>query len=68
MRAAHITQAYGRPSRGMSAIQVEIDRSLYMDEARIEPRADFDAFRALMAGVVAEIAGLMRRGTALAAE
>jgi N-formylglutamate amidohydrolase len=65
---AHITQAYGRPSRGMSVIQVEIDRSLYMDEATIEPRPDFEAFRALMAGVVAEITGLMRRDTALAAE
>jgi N-formylglutamate amidohydrolase len=65
---AYITQAYGRPSRGMHVVQVEIDRALYMDEARIEPRADFDAFRALMAGVVAEITGMMRRDLPLAAE
>lgn len=65
---AHIAQAYGRPSRGMSVIQVEIDRALYMDEAKIEPRADFAAFRDLMAGVVAEITGMMRRDLPLAAE
>ena len=36
---AYVTQAYGRPSRRQHAIQVEIDRSLYMDERRIEPNA-----------------------------
>lgn len=52
---AYIAQAYGRPSRGVHVVQVEIDRSLYMDEAQVEPLADFAAFRALIAGVVAEI-------------
>ena len=65
---AYIAQAYGRPSRGMHVIQVEIDRSLYMDEARIEPRADFTAFRALMGAVVAEVTGRLRRAAPLAAE
>ncbi|MDT8857740.1 N-formylglutamate amidohydrolase [Paracoccaceae bacterium Fryx2] len=53
---AYIAQAYGRPSRRQHVVQVEIDRSLYMDEARIEPRSDFGAFRALITGVIAEIA------------
>ena len=44
---AYIAQAYGRPSRNQHVVQVEIDRALYMDESRIEPRPDFDAFRAL---------------------
>jgi N-formylglutamate amidohydrolase len=65
---AYIAQAYGRPSRGAHVIQVEIDRSLYMDEARIEPRADFAAFRSLIGGVVAEITGALRRDVPLAAE
>jgi N-formylglutamate amidohydrolase len=65
---AYIAQAYGRPSRGQHVIQVEIDRSLYMDEAQIAPRADFADFQALMAGVVAEIAGFGRRTMPLAAE
>ena len=32
---AFVTQHYGRPSRGQHAVQLEIDRSLYMDEKRI---------------------------------
>lgn len=53
---AYVTQRYGQPSTGVSVIQIEIDRALYLDEARVAPAADFDAFRALMAQVVAEIA------------
>ncbi|MDX5349544.1 MAG: N-formylglutamate amidohydrolase [Paracoccaceae bacterium] len=63
---AYVAQAYGRPSRGVHVVQVEIDRALYMDEARIEPLAGFQAFRALIAGVVAEL--VRPEGMALAAE
>ncbi len=52
---AHILQTYGRPSRGQHAIQIEIDRSLYMDEVTIAPRADFAAFQALVEKVVERI-------------
>ncbi len=65
---AYITQAYGRPSRRVHVVQVEIDRALYMDEGRVEPSADFPAFRALIAGVVAEICGGLRQEMPLAAE
>lgn len=65
---AHIAQAYGRPARGQHVIQVEIDRSLYMDEARVQPRADFEAFRALIGEVVADITGIGRDVLPLAAE
>jgi N-formylglutamate amidohydrolase len=54
---AYITQAYGRPTRGQHVVQVEIDRSLYMHEARVEPRADFADFQALISGVIAQITG-----------
>lgn len=63
---AYIAQAYGRPLRGVHVVQVEIDRALYMDEARVEPLAGFDAFRGLMAGVVAEL--VQPPAAALAAE
>ncbi len=53
---AFITQHYGRPVRHQHAIQVEIDRALYMDEKTLEPNSDFDAFKALLNGVAAEIA------------
>lgn len=65
---AYITQTYGRPSRRNHAVQVEIDRALYMDEARVEKRPDFAAFQRLIAGVVSEIAGAFDSGQALAAE
>jgi N-formylglutamate amidohydrolase len=65
---AFIAQSYGRPSTGRHVIQVEIDRALYLDEARIEPLPGFEDFRALMAGVIAEIAGIGRVALPLAAE
>lgn len=65
---AHVTQRYGRPSAGRHAIQIEIDRALYLDEARVRPRDDFPAFQALIAGVVAELAELGRGALELAAE
>lgn len=52
---AYIAQTYGRPSRGQHVVQVEIDRALYLDEARVEPRPDFAAFQALISGVIAQI-------------
>ncbi len=65
---AYIAQAYGRPSRGQHVVQVEIDRSLYMDEARILRRADFAEFLGMMTGIVARIAGIGRARLPLAAE
>ncbi len=65
---AYIAQAYGRPSRGQHVVQIEIDRSLYMDEARIARRDDFAAFQTLMQGVVARIAGIGSKRLPLAAE
>ncbi len=52
---AYVAQAYGRPSRGVHVVQVEIDRALYMDEVRVERLAGFAEFRALIAGVVADL-------------
>jgi N-formylglutamate amidohydrolase len=65
---AYIAQAYGRPSRNVHVVQVEIDRALYMDEVRVERRPDFAAFRDLIGQVVAEITGTPRRRLPLAAE
>ena len=65
---AYIAQAYGRPSVLQHVVQVEIDRSLYLDEARVDLLPGFAGFRELMAGVVAEIAAAGRRQMPLAAE
>ena len=66
---AFITQNYGRPAQGQHAIQVEIDRALYMDEANIRPSRAFSGFRETLRGVVSEIAQIGRADMgALAAE
>ena len=57
---AFITQHYGRPSRQQHAIQVEIDRALYMNEKTLEPNADFEAFRNVLKGVIAELTDIGR--------
>ena len=67
---AHICAAYGRPSRNCHAVQIEIDRSLYMDEAALRPLPVFDAFTARIEAAIAQIAAstLSRDDRAIAAE
>lgn len=65
---AYIAQAYGRPSKSQHAVQVEIDRSLYMNEKRIELNANFDSLRETLRGVIAEIAQIGQIQVPLAAE
>ena len=57
---AYIAQHYGRPSRRQHAVQVETDRSLYMDEAKLEPNNQFDSFRALLDGIIAALINIGR--------
>jgi N-formylglutamate amidohydrolase len=65
---AYVTQAYGRPSRNQHAVQIEIDRALYMDEQTIRPNSNFDTFRKLMHRVASEISAIGRDRMPLAAE
>jgi N-formylglutamate deformylase len=62
---AYIAQHYGRPSRGQHAVQVEIDRSLYMDEKFIRPHDGFADLRACLIKVIDEIVGIGRAGHAI---
>lgn len=57
---AHIARHYGRPSRQQHVVQVELDRSLYMDEATLTKHAGFDDMRARLRGVIAGIADFGR--------
>lgn len=65
---AYIAQAYGRPAAGRHAVQVEIDRALYMNEAEIRPHAGFAAFCRTMDAVIARLADIGRCDLRLAAE
>lgn len=57
---AYITQHYGKPSRRQHAVQVEIDRSLYMTEATLEPHAGYAAFLAQLEIAIAGVAAIGR--------
>ncbi|MEO0498237.1 MAG: N-formylglutamate amidohydrolase, partial [Pseudomonadota bacterium] len=41
-----ITEHYGRPGRGLHAMQVEINRALYVDEQTLQPTEGFAPLRA----------------------
>ncbi len=55
---AYIVQRHGQPARGQHALQIEIDRGLYLDERRITLAPDFGAFQALMSDVTAALIAL----------
>lgn len=63
-----ITEHYGRPSRGVHAIQIEINRGLYIDEASLVPTAGFDHLRedllSLAGQIFSEMPRLMERRAA----
>lgn len=65
---AYITQAYGRPARSQHAVQVEIDRSLYMNERTIRPSGQFNEMQLRLRAVIAEITGIGQSRIPLAAE
>ena len=65
---AYVTQHYGRPVRKQHAIQIEIDRSLYMDEARIELRPDFEDFQQMLNRVIGRIVDIGTPRQSMAAE
>ncbi|MFV2034985.1 MAG: N-formylglutamate amidohydrolase, partial [Halocynthiibacter sp.] len=65
---AYVTQHYGRPSCKQHAVQIEIDRSLYMNEHTIRPNRNFAAFQKVISRVAAEIADIGKAQPALAAE
>lgn len=65
---AFITQRYGRPSRRWHTLQIEIDRSLYMDEALIKPNGHFAAVKRAITGVLARAISATPGAVPLAAE
>lgn len=52
----HITRHYGKPRTGRHALQIEVNRALYMDELRIAKTAGFAPLRAAMDALVAALA------------
>ena len=57
------TQRYGRPGLGRHALQIEINRALYMDEARHEKLPTAGVVERLMTGLLEEIGEQARRSS-----
>lgn len=53
-----ITEHYGRPARGLHAIQIEINRGLYMNERTLQRTAGFDALAADLTQFAADLMAL----------
>lgn len=65
---AYIAQRYGRPSANQHVLQIEIDRSLYMDEAKVTKRENFHDIQERLADVIGQICNLGRWPMQVAAE
>ena len=50
------TRHYGAPARGLHAVQIEINRALYMDEARIEPNGGMDKLKQDLTALIQSLA------------
>lgn len=55
---AYIAQAYGRPGINQHAVQIELDRALYMDEKSITRSSDFEAFQRTLQAVLTDIVAI----------
>lgn len=58
-RGGYTTAHYGRPRQGQHAIQIELNRALYMDEATCRPKPDhFEQLQRLLAGLLVSLGAL----------
>lgn len=54
-----VTKVYGAPHAGAHAIQIEVNRALYMDEATYERSSRFDAVRADVSGLLCHMSDVV---------
>jgi N-formylglutamate amidohydrolase len=52
----YTTEHYGRPARRTHALQIEINRALYLDEAKLVPTAGFERLKADLARLTETLA------------
>jgi len=52
----YTTEHYGRPASGVHALQIEINRALYLDEALLQPTAGFGRLQAHLAQLTERLA------------
>jgi N-formylglutamate amidohydrolase len=54
----YTTETYGRPAYGVHAVQIEVNRALYLDEARLTPTAGYRALKADLDRLAARLAAV----------
>jgi len=64
----YITQTYGQPSKGFHALQIEIDRSLYMHEPSVTKNIKFSAIQRQINEIVRKLAKIGQEKFSIAAE
>ena len=64
----HITERYGRPAEGMSALQLEIRRDLFMDERSGRPTRGVEKLQLVLRRLVRRLAAAMDQSPAIAAQ
>jgi N-formylglutamate deformylase len=52
----YVTQHYGRPTEGIHVLQIEINRSIYMDEQTLERLPQFAETKARLERLIAMLA------------
>lgn len=52
------TAFYGKPAYGFHAVQIEINRGLYLDEGRVTRSGTFDQLKTVMIGVLSGLADI----------
>ncbi|GHA59939.1 N-formylglutamate amidohydrolase [Amylibacter ulvae] len=65
---AYILREYGRPTQRRNAVQVEIDRALYLNEASVTKNEQFDLIKRRIDRVVLELAKISQAPLKFAAE
>ncbi len=60
----YITENYGRPAQGMHVLQIEVDRSLYMDEETFEKSPSFSGLQWDMSRLIGMLVEELPRWTA----
>ena len=65
---AFITKHHGKIQERIHAIQLEIDRSLYMDEEQISPNSGFERLKSRLLPALIQISSLICKSDKIAAE
>ncbi|MEO1643395.1 MAG: N-formylglutamate amidohydrolase, partial [Pseudomonadota bacterium] len=57
----YITRAYGRPKRGCHVLQIELNRSLYMEEQSVEKSRGFEPTKDVITQLIADLMRFARK-------